>query len=243
MKKSVFFSVMLVIVMIVSAASAYGQKSKMYSGDKSAKEIKKSQQIFSEQIDNLKNNIKDLEKSKIRVISRYQRTTDEYYGNQIIQIDSLINLYQQKVMLLEDQQITFVVTTASKDQQSYVDLQGRNPTELANAYVIVKYAENYKNAANTVKTASNNSKLVGIIENAGYVNSVVVKITGPANFHIEFTLNSKQKSPEFYLPCPGIYTAVFTNGYQTRSVTKTVGPNIVYYDDNKPVDFKATLLP
>jgi hypothetical protein len=132
-----------------------------------------------------------------------------------------------------------VVTATGKDQQEYVDLRGKNPAELANAYITVKYADNYANAANTVGSLG----LVGMVENAGYVNPVVVKITGPANFSVEFTLGSKQKSPEFSLPCPGTYTAVFTNGYQTRVVSKPVGPNITYYDGEKVLDFKATLLP
>lgn len=238
MKKLVSLFVLVMFVLVtVSINVVQAQRSRSYSGDKSSREITKSQETFKDLVADLKKQKSTLEKSRNRMLKN-----PAYYQFQIVKTDSLIGLYQQKIMMLEDQMITFAVTAAGKDQNSVVELKSRNVTALADAYLTVKYADNMSGNTNGLEV-NTGKKLIGMVENAGYISPVVVKITGPGMFSVEYTLKSKEKSPEFFLPCPGNYTAVFTSSYGIRCVTKKVWPNTVYYDGTKALDFKATLLP
>ncbi len=240
MKKLVTFVLVMLVVATISANFSFAQRSRAYNGDKASREITKSQKTFKALIVDLKEQKSELEKSKAKMLKQ-----PALYEVAIVKTDSLINLYQQKIMMLEDQMITFAVTAAGKDEQNRVELKSRDVTALADAYMTIKYADNMSaNNVNANASAGTNGKqLIGMVENAGYMNPVVVKITGPGMFSVEYTLGSKEKSPEFFLPCPGNYTATFVSRYGTRCITKKVWPNTVYHDGEKPLDFKATLLP
>lgn len=247
----------IIIIMMVSNSTAYAQKSTAQVGDKNLTEVSKSAKIISSQLNALKIQIRDLErKNKIEIVG-LERSTKMLLRNPSLnqymiekndlqvkkcqaRTDSLITVYEQKKSDLEDQLINFTVTAAGKDEQNSVTLKSRNVNALADAYLTVKYADNMS-ATNGTGGAS--KQLIGMVENSGFLNPVIVKVTGPGNWTREFTLKSKDKSPEFELPYPGSYTAMFVSKYGTRCVTKRVGPNTVYYDGDKALDFKATLLP
>jgi len=259
MKKLVSFVVLVMsvmfIIMIVSTG-AFAQKSTILVGDKTTTEVKKSAEIISEQLNDLKDRIRDLKKDgkkEVTVLERNKRTLLRNPGkNQFLIIradaqvkkseaktDSLIAICEQKKSNLEDELINFTVVAAGKDKQNIVNLKSRNVREIAKAYLYVKYADNM----NLASSDGSQKKLIGIVENTGYLNPVVAIVTGPANFSREFTLSARSKSIVFDLPYIGEYTTVFYHGNETSCVTKEVGPNIVYYDGAKVLDFKATLLP
>ncbi|MHB8903556.1 MAG: hypothetical protein ACYC40_00400, partial [Patescibacteria group bacterium] len=155
--------------------------------------ITKSQGTFESMINDLKKEKSALEKSR-----RKMSKNPGYYSALLIENDSLIRIYQQKIMLLEDQMITSITTAASKDREDRVELKSNDVTALADAYLTVKYADNMSAGVNS--EVSTGKKLVGMVENCTYDNPVVVKISGPGNSKIftrEFTLGSRQKSPEF----------------------------------------------
>ncbi len=239
---------MAVMLMTVSG-SAYAQKSKFYSGDKSAREIKKSQQVYWDQIGNLEKKITKLQKERQRFVYQFESSRNssltDYYAEQISRNDSLISFYQFQADLLRQKCSEFTEYAASKDVQGYLDLRTRKTGDLTRAYVMVKYLERsggYQTAQETVETEREKTDgLRGIVENRGY-REVTVKITGPMNFYREFYLRPNQKSSVFILPCPGRYTATFSSGFENRTVTKEVGPNIVYHDNGNAYDFLATIL-
>lgn len=250
-------ALLTLMILAVSSATVSAQKSTVLIGDKTTVEVKKSVKIISEQLDDLKDQIRDLKKDgkkEVAVLERNKRTLLHNPGlNQFLIIktdaqvkkceqktDSLLAICEQKKSNLEDELINFTVFAAGKDKQNIVNLKSRNVREIAKAYLYVKYADNMNSASSS---EGNQKKLIGMVENTGYLNPVVARVTGPANFSREFTLSARSKSIVFDLPYIGEYTTVFYHGNEIRCVTKEVGPNIVYYDGGRVLDFKATLLP
>jgi len=211
-----------VFVFVVMAVTLAGcSTSEITLGDKRAENVKELKSIFERQIDYYRDQIEDL------------RFSDQPN-------DSLITRYLGKIDLLENQIEDLLVRNIGDDQQRFIKLRSNNPEEVANAYVLVKYADAMARDTTAVRGA--NQTLIGIVENASY-GKVHVRVSGPVNFVREYTLDMRSKSPAFDLPCPGQYTATFTNGYDFRTVTKNVGFNAQYFDGDKSYNFKATLLP
>lgn len=239
MKNSVLFLLVMLVVATISTSSVYAQKSKAYSGDKASRIINKSQESFKSLVEDLKEQQAKLEKRRDKMAKK-----PDYYAALLVETDSLIKVYQTKIMNLEDQMVASITVAASKDQENRVELKSRNATEFADAYLTIKYADNLSaNNGSAQANANSGKQLTGMVENTTYDNPVIVTVTGPANFRREFTLGAKAKSPEFELPAIGNYTAYFVSGRnRTACVTKKAGPNIVYYDGATPLDFKATFI-
>lgn len=235
--KKLFILVTLTITMVLSTAG-FAQKSSAYTGDKGSKEISASCKIMKDAVTDLRIQVKDFEKKSRNLHSRIPRNPKEpYYLAKVKETDSLLNLYRQKVSSLEDQLIAFTVSASSKDKQNIVQLNSRNVNQFSEAYMITKFADK-ENANNNVP--ANGKHLIGLVENVSAINPIIATVTGPANFSVSFTLKSRDKSPEFELPCYGEYTTVFTSKYGIRCVTKRVWPNTTYYDGQKQFDYKAT---
>jgi len=235
---------MAVMVMMVSS-NVFAQKSKLYTGDKSAREIKKSQQVYWDQIENLESRISKFQKENQKLMYRFQASQNQVlmdsYADQIKRNNSLINFYQSRADSLRKRCSEFTEYATGKDDQQYLDLRSRNTNDLLGAYTIIKYLESYQTAQQVVQSESEKDDgLRGIVENQWY-RDVNVTITGPGNFCREFYLKSGQKSPVFILSTPGNYTATFRTGFESKSVTKPVGPNIVYHDNGNGYDFRAIL--
>ncbi len=218
------------------------------SGDKSLNDVKTSQAMFSEQIERYEDQISNLRSENSQLMDELSQDkpdqkTSDLYCRKISNNDSLIAVYQKRSDLLRGQIDDLLIRSAGSDQQHQLKLTGHDVSEMANAYVQISWANviTKADATNVAGASLVSSPLVGIVENLGY-SKVNVKISGQ-NFIREYTLDPKGKSPIFNLPGQGNYTATFTNGYEIRTVTKPVGPNIVYFDGGKPYDFKATLLP
>jgi hypothetical protein len=235
---SVLF-VLVMLTVVVSANFCSAQRSKAYSGDKSSRIITKSQESFKSLVEDLKEQQAKLEKRRDKMAKK-----PDYYAALLVETDSLIKVYQTKIMSLEDQMVASVTAAVNKDEENRVELKSRNATEFADAYLTIKYADNLSaNNGGAQANANSGKQLMGMVENTTYDNPVVVTVTGPANFRREFTLGAKSKSPAFELPAIGNYTAYFISGRnRTACVTKKAGPNIVYYDGATPLDFKATFI-
>ena len=267
MKKSlvILFGMMLALTLTLSlvvSVPALAQKSTALMGDKSVSDVDRSTKVFKSRIADLKNEIVNLENERDKKVAKYEtsrnhmaHTNPGYYEAEITKADTLIKrcekntdhliaVYQQKILELDDQLSAFTINVAGKDQQNVMALKSRNVSEFADAYMTIKYADNLSsNSKADPNSVSMGRELQGIVENASYLSPVVVRITGPAQFSVEYTLEAKEKSPEFTMPCIGCYTATFTSSYGVRCVTKRVWPNSVYYDNGQAFGFKATLLP
>lgn len=236
MKNLVRMLVLVVLAVAVISTNVVGQhRSKAYLGDKDSREITKSQKNFKSLVADLKKEKSALEKSRDKMLKN-----PAYYEVAIVKTDSLIGLYQQKIMMLEDKMITFAITASGKDQEDRIELKSCDVNALADAWISVKYAENM--SANANGNANSGKQLIGMVENTTYDNPVVVTITGPARFYREFTLGSRGKSPEFELPVIGRYTVNFVSPRGRACITKSAGPNTVYYDGTKQLDFKASFI-
>lgn len=246
--KKLFRLFVLVMSAFVVSTVAYGQKSKIYTGDKSAREIKKSRQIFLDQIADYRERIEDLQKQSERLLIRNRVTTDQSFLERNYQKisfnDSLIALYNKKISFLEERANEFLAIAAGKDQQYYTDLRGK-PMEVANARLLTAYADNMSSGKSSISAVemdeNDNTSLRGIVVNQWH-QRVIAKVTGPGNFYREFDLDARNGKAVFKIPFPGNYTTTFSSAYQSKSITKPVGPNVVYYDDQgSQYDYKATM--
>lgn len=241
MKKTAVIVAMMIMVMI-AASSTYAQDSKIYSGDKSYKEIKESNKIFKKLLKDLKNQKNDMEKSRDRVAHRYTSSGDDYYGNQVVQLDSMLNLYKDKIMSLESQVVISTVNAAGKDKLEYANLTGK-PIDVANAFLLIEYGKkmlsNGTTSARSVEKADSTS-MIGIIVNE-WRKSVVVRVVGPGNFVREFKLDAYNGKAVFKIPYPGNYLATFSSTSESKSITKPVGPNIAYEYKGKWYDYMSSL--
>lgn len=218
MKNLVVFTFVVMAITLIGCST-----SEITLGDKRTEDVKELKSMFLGEIDYYKDQIEDL------------RLSDQPN-------DSLIARYQGKIDLIENQINDLLVRNIGNDQQRFIELRSNNPEEVANAYTLVKYADVMASKDATAVGVVNKLSLIGIIENASY-GKIHVRVSGPVNFVREYTLDMRSKSPIFDLPCPGQYTARFTNGYEFRTVTKNVGFNAQYFDGDKSYNFKATLLP
>lgn len=242
-----FLLVMSALVVSTSFSTAYGQKSKIYSGDKSAREIKKSRQIYLDQIADYRESITDLQKQNERLLIRTRVSTDQAIlarnYQRISGNDSLIALYNKKISFLEDRANEFLAVAAGKDQQVYTDLRGK-PMEVANARLLTAYADNMSNGGSipsaTETNNNDNTSLRGIVVNEWY-KPVLAKITGPGGFYREFSLPARGGKATFKIPIPGSYTTTFQSSYESRTVTKVVSFNTIYNYDGQDYDYMATL--
>jgi protein involved in ribonucleotide reduction len=235
MKKLVFLFFVLGLMFLESCSRGV-----LTFGDKSTKDIKQSQKVFESQIDIYLSVIYDLESENkvLKKLSISDTTEFSRYNQEIDQNDSLIYIYNQRIGFLDDKNNEFISRAAGKDKINQISLRGRDPYKLAEAYSIISYTQNY----GKIETDGGKNALVGVVENTTWRRSVIVKVSGPGNFYREFNLRAHEMSSKFFLPSPGIYKTIFIDGYNSVTINKKVGPNIVYYDDlGKEYDFKATL--
>ncbi len=228
MRKLVAITVIVLISMMVVEKSFC--QSQIYSGDKSLRENRRTIRLIHGQVSKYQENISLIVEKKAGHLNKE---------------DSLLIVnYRQKIDILETSLNNLIVSTSGKDTKEIMNLESKDPRKSAEAYLLVKYADNIKSSygdSSELATESMGDKLKGIVVN-NWCNEVTVKVTGPANFYREFNLKPNGKSPVFVLPFIGEYTTVFIYGNETRIVTKKVGPNIIYYDGAAAYDYKATLL-
>ena len=217
---------MVMLASMMAAVSAYSQ-SQIAFGDKSIREQKRIIRVIRGQVDEYRLSIKQITK---------------YNTNHLTKEDSAsISNYNKKIDYLENQLDNLIAAMAGKDAKYNANLENRDPRKVAEAYLLMKYADNLGNKKESASSeGSDSAKLKGIVVN-NWFREVGVQIVGPGNFFLEFSLKPNEKSPVFSLPIIGEYTAVFICGNERKSVTKQVKPNVLYYDGSVAYDFKATL--
>jgi hypothetical protein len=220
MKKIVVIAVAIILSMV--ATEAFGQ-SQVYSGDKSLKEIRRTIRVIHRQINSY-------EKS-IRVVIMKKS------GKLSVSDSLLISNYQNKIDELEINLNSLIIASANNSVRQSMNLTNKDPKKVAEAYLLVKYADNLGGGSLEQNIASTNLK--GILVNDTYYN-VIAQITGPGNFFREFDIKARGKSREFFLPMIGEYVTIFIYRNQSATVTKKVGPNIIYYDGGTAYSYKAT---
>ena len=226
MKKIVVIAAAIILSMVATEV-AFGQ-SQAYSGDKSLKEIRRTVRVIHRQIKNYEKSIR---------IMIMKKSGDLSQGDSL-----LISNYQNKIDELEINLNSLIIAGANKDTRQSLNLTSKDPKKVAEAYLLVKYADNIGKSQNTVNADGTNqsSRLKGIIVNNWYYE-VTAQVTGPGNFFREFNIKPNRKSPVFVLPVIGEYTTVFITSNESKMIAKPVGPNIVYYDDAIAYDYKVTL--
>jgi len=219
--------VLVIMTLGVISTSIYAQ-SEIYHGDKTIREQKKAVRLINKRITNYR--------LIIRSISQHRA---EYRDGE----DSvLIASYYQKINFLEDQLDDASVAIIGKDTKQHTKLKSRDPRKSAEAYLLMKYADNLDQHGNGnyVKESVDSVGLKGIVVNNWYYE-VIAQVTGPGNFFREFNIKPNKKSPEFSIPVVGEYTTTFIFGNQRKMITKQVMPNIIYYDGNVVYAYKTTL--
>lgn len=205
--------VLATVVLISITAIGTAYGQRIHSGDKSFTETRRTIKLIRKQI------------------AEYEKDS------------SSVLHYREKRDFLENQLNKLIAASASKNDRQYMDLNSKDPRKVADAYLLVKYADNLKNnqSLSEQPVKPDSGQLKGIIVNNWYYE-VIAQVTGPANFYREFDIRANGKSPEFSLPVQGEYTTTFIYGYERRTVSKKVGYNIIYYEGKTPYDYKATLL-
>lgn len=198
------------------------QTSYMVSGDKDLSEIKSADDLFKQQISFYQDKIDDLKGN-----NEYLRMTSPS-SKDIARNDSLISQYQQKMLEIEDISNSFLTTTALKDKKSRIELNGSEPREMAEAYLLVAYADNLKNNQNSSIIRSD---MKGLIINSRN-ESVSVKVSGPG---LQQYLIIKARGKQVInIPLPGTYCITFIstrNSGNSATVLKEVGPTHSYKDE------------
>ena len=239
MKTLRVFSV-IILISLMAIGTAYSQ-SQIYSGDKSLREQRRIIRTIRGQISDYKLAIND----------EYRRIEYKANGD-----TSLLVAYRKKINFLEEQLDNLIASMAARGKKQFGNLKSRDPRKAAEAYALVKYADNLygtnRNEDYSIYPVSGNigadtsrlkvdaTPLKGIIVNNWYYE-VIAQVSGPGNFVREFNLKPNGKSPEFILPIPGYYTTVFIANGESKSVTKKVGANTIYYDGTVAYAYKATL--
>lgn len=216
-------------------------------GDKSLEDIKKSQELFADKIDYYQQKIKNLQEENSQLTDQLiQSPADSLLGykKMIKRNDSLAVYYQNELKLVESQETEFLFTAAGKDRRAVTKLSG-DAKEVADAYLIYRYADNMIGVGNANQTAekekNNQTGLKGILVNDRF-DDVIARVTGPGSFFREFSIKAHSKTPPFPLPFIGRFTTTFIscrNENDRRSITKTVGPNIIYWDEGQPYDYRV----
>lgn len=210
MKKMKKIVVLLVLVVLVLTPYSYGQRTKLYSGDKSAKEIKKSTKIFLKQIENYQAQIKELRQDNKKLAICFQRSKQasllSMYSQMIERNDSLIGFYQDKIQESTAQLSEFVSRSSGKDEQRFVDVRRVSPDELANLICVTSYYDNsQKQSVRSDSAAVANflyhrvradvyfsdrkiyTFFLGPTWNFSKPSFICFKIPGPGEYRVEFT--------------------------------------------------------
>ncbi len=242
---SVLLSVFVALFTFFLVGCSSAPMSYMGFGQKSAGDFQKTIDILTQEINNYESKIKKLreEEGELRELA----SRDSVLGNTVLvnlagirisENDSLIHFYQIKIGELTEKINSLLAQSTTEDD--YVRLTGDNPSEIAGAYMNIKYLSH----------GNRQDSLIGIIENANSgVENLSVEVSNSFGFHVYFVLDNKdnRKSPEFVLPTPGWYTITCrTQGRyegQSRSLSMKVAPGVNYYDGGKKYALKATLRP
>lgn len=200
---------LLVMLAVAISTSVYAQKSTMYVGDKNSSEITKSSEIYSTLISSLELKKSNLEKSRNKML---RKPGENQYL--IIKTDSIIGLYQDKIMQLEEEQIAFTIASAGKDEQNIINIKSRNLPALTDAIIAVNYyGKNNKNVDNLSLMSDS-----ALITNDWH-REVYVSISGPAKFHTGFKINGKS-TVAFEIPGPGSYGITYDFGNEKKFICK-----------------------
>ncbi|MFA5886839.1 MAG: hypothetical protein WC863_03620 [Patescibacteria group bacterium] len=245
MKKFSLLSVFVALLAFFSIGCSSTPLSYMGFGQKSSGDIQKTIDILTQEINNYESKIKKLRVEEGELQELADR--DSVLGNKVLvnragiiisENDSLVRFYQTKVGELTEKINSLLTQSTMEDD--YVRLTGDNPSEIAGAYMNIKY----------LSQGNRQDSLIGIIENANpNVETLSVEVSNSFGFHVYFILDNKdnRKSPEFVLPTPGWYTITCrTQGRyegQSRSLSMKVAPGVNYYDGGKKYALKATLRP
>jgi len=200
--------------------------SSVSSGDQDLEVIKSANQMFAEQIAGYRDKIEDLQDDNELLLMVEPKNT------RISRNDSLITIYQAKIDDLENVSDDFLQRAAGKDKKTKIELRGYDPLEMSEAYMIMKYADNLQSGGSTIGAMNTGTgQLQGIVINTR--NETVLAMVEGLGFKQEFLLKPREKQT-FVLPSFGRYKTTFTSTYNSNNVacvTKNVGPNYTYHDD------------
>jgi hypothetical protein len=250
MKKNLVLILAMIIIAISSFVSpAFGQRSKVQSGDKSLAAVETSHKLMVSQIERYKKEIDILKRENEVILTKVTDSTSAPHLQAELQQNlKLISSYLQKINLLEEESDSFLINVATKGEYKMTDLRGRDPRAVAEAEMMLAYADKIRASSGqaTEKKQSNDSSGIGkriLINNRGYCD-VIVKITGPNHLSFECEMRGKEKK-EIFLGedlLPGTYEIKFIGPQESRIVRKQVGPLNRYENEGKQYALMATLL-
>ncbi len=244
-------SLMLLVLGFSLALAVSAQRNTFYYGDKNAVEIDNSIELFDELIEDHEASIVSLQKENDKMVVDFRRSGNGQsattYAKRTAVNDSLINLYRAKVLELKETKQTFLEMTAGSGKKMVVSSRGNNPAKLAaaaEAYAVMSYTDAYvRGGASFFQNGGNtDSGLKGLIVN-DYYQKLTVTVRGPGNWMSQFDVSANGGQTSFDPPYPGRYTFAFSNGRETKCITKDLRPGLseFYDEEGNHYDIMATM--
>lgn len=240
---------MIIIAISSFVSPAFGQRSKVQSGDKSLAAVETSHKLMVSQIERYKNQIDVLKRENEVILTK---ATDSALTPslqaELQQNLKLISGYRQKINLLEEESDSFLINVAGKSDYKIKELRSRDPRAVAEAEMMLAYADKIRANSGQAKETINGNDSSGIgkriLINNRWYREVVVKITGPNYLSFECELKGKEKKEVFLDEelLPGTYEIKFIGPQEDRTVRKKVGPLNIYENGGKQYALMATLL-
>lgn len=233
------------------ALGALAQRNTFYFGDKDVREIVSSIKAFDQLITDYEASIGSLQKENDQMITDFNKG----FGDQLAQNyikktavnDSLISLYRSKVFELKETKQMFLEITAGNAKRRTVSSRGNNPEKLraaADAYSIMTYTDAYVSGNFNFSQSGQvpDSDLKGLIVN-DYYQKLTVTVHGPGGWMRQFNVPPNGGRALFSPRIPGSYTFYFSNGRDTKAITKDLRPGFseFYDEDGSRYDLMATM--
>lgn len=218
------------IIMLVAAVLFSGcGGSYLTMGDKSQKEVEASITLYGSVIADYQSLIGDL-KGELEVLS----FIDSSSADRLLK-EELIRKYEQKIDRLENERDSFLNLSAGKDKLTNFNLKSDSPSELAQAYWLIRSADSPDSLAR------NNGDYTGMILNQTN-EAAVVKITDPAGRIQEHFVKASSNSV-ISLSMQGRHyiNIVSQKSRQELTIVKEVGSRFNYYLKGERFDLMVTI--
>jgi len=246
MKKLVLFVLGFILVLNLSA-----QRNTFYYGDKNTEEIANSIEAFDELIADHEARISSLKRENERMTASFQRSQSgqfaSVYAKRTAVNDSLMSLHRSKVFELKETKQQFLEMTAGNPKRRAVSSRGNNPEKLraaADAYSIMTYTDAYVSGNSNFSQSRqvSDSGLKGLIVN-DYYQKLTVTVRGPGGWMSQFNVPPNGGRALFSPRIPGSYTFYFSNGRETKAITKDLRPGFseFYDEDGSRYDLMAIM--
>lgn len=225
---------LILISFLVSVILSGCFTNRLVIGDKPLDKIEKSVEIYNTQIEDYLCQIDELVEDK--TVLREKDST----SNGLLTIDGLIEDYEQKINQLEKDRDRFLMKSAGKDYTTNFELLSDNPTDIARAYYLIKYADADMTKVSGPQVISENYQ--GMIVNELY-EPAVVTVTDPIG-RVQELLVPKRSQQKFGVFMQGLHHFHIrsVNTKNETTVSKDVSAMTKYFVEGQRFDLLVTVM-